>query len=174
MQIVDRRKLDENLEIKEPTAEDVAEKQMAHAKASFGKVLEIGSQRRAEPGAAKTTWRDVAFMIAFMNVNGQQVISGRCLGLRSDGRTFVADYLFSPVWERGLDWTAIAEDRLNTFLDCGCLDGTACEMHQKTCEAWLIEGVQRIQSVGAQGVPPAVEAFMKAQQQKPQIITPGR
>lgn len=176
MQIVDRRKLDENLEIKDPTVEEVAEKQMAHAKASFGKVLEIGGNRDAElrAKAQKNTWSDVAFMIAFMNVNGQQVISGRCLGLRSDNRTFVADYLFSPVWERGLDWTAIAEERLNTFLNCGCQDGTACEMHQKTCEAWLIEGVQRIQSVGAQGVPPAVEAFMKAQQQKPQIITPGR
>lgn len=172
MQIVDRRKLDETLEIPEKP------EQVNHAIEFINRLAEEGGQIATQNPTlvkrSKASWNDVAFMIAFMNVNGQQVISGRCLGLRSDNRTFVADYLFSPVWERGLDWTAIAEERLNTFLDCGCQDGTACEMHQKTCEAWLIEGVQRIQSVGAQGVPPAVEAFMKAQQQKPQIITPGR
>ena len=157
MEIVDRRKMNQVVEEK-PEVTAVAEKPTL--------VMPKKHEKRG--------WKDVAFMIAFMNINGNQVISGRAVGLRSDDRSFVADYLFTPVWERGLDWTAISEERLNTFLDCGCQDGTACEMHKKTCEQWLIEGVERIQNVGAQGVPMAVEAFMKAQQQRPQIITPGR
>lgn len=165
MQIVDRRKLDETIEVFDKPVS---------ALGNGDNVYVIGQKPINEKSAAKNTWKDVAFMIAFLNVNGSQVVSGRAVGLRSDGRAFVADYLFSPVWERGFEWTAVAECRLDTFLNCECKDGLACEMHEKTCRQWLIEGVERLQSVGSQGVPEAVEAFMRAQQQNPRIIAPGR
>ncbi len=158
MEIVDRRKINQVVPEGEEHRPAVA-------------VLE---KPKAEEFIGKREWTDVAFMIAFLNINGNQTISGRAVGLRSDGRAFVADYLFSPVWERGFDWTAVSEERLNTFLDCGCKDGTACEMHEVTVKAWYEEGLRRIQAIGSQGVPPAVEAFMRAQQQKPNIVVPGR
>jgi hypothetical protein len=169
MEIVDKRKLGKPLP-------EVAEESESNNVLKFEEMRKIGEPEQLYRGIPRTKheWKDVAFMIAFLNINGNQTISGRALGLRDDGRAFFADYLFTPVWEEGFDWTAVAKDRLDTFLNCGCQDGAACEMHEKTVQSWLVEGVNRIQAIGSQGVPPAVEAFMKAQQQQPRIIHPGR
>jgi hypothetical protein len=123
-----------------------------------GKVLAFGDKPRATyPGRHK--WQDVAYLVAFMGLNGQNVVSGRSVGLRDDGVVCIADYIFSPIWAEGFDWTVVGRERLETYL---------------VCEEWLEEGVQRLSSLGQNGVPMAMEALVRKQQGASRIIRPGR
>ena len=179
MKIVDRRKLDETMEVPEKPVLAQAERLYQDAVASIGREPQAGDSgvlafkpRATYPGRHK--WEDVAYMVAFMGLNGQNVVSGRSVGLRDDGAVCIADYIFSPLWTEGFDWTAVGRERLDTYLVCECEEDKTCEYHVGMMQEWLQEGLERLTALGQSPIPMAMEAFIRKQQSTPKIIRPGR
>jgi hypothetical protein len=123
--------------------------------------------------AVKHTWKNVGYAVVIMGINGNQCIAGRAIGLRSDGEPYMADYLFSPIWEEGFDWTAEARKRLDTFLGCACSD-RPCPSHELAMTAWMQGDINRINECSQKPVPEAIEMFIDHQRKKPNIVIPGR
>ena len=196
MKIVDRRKLDESMEVPEKPVLEKTERLYRDAEVRMlnsatevmldgmtkaripAPILEFGKKEYpAYPGTSlpnKHTWQDVAYLVAFMGLNGQNVVSGRSVGLRDDGVVCIADYIFSPIWAEGFDWTVVGRERLETYLVCECEEDKVCEYHVGKMQEWLEEGVQRLWSLGQNGVPMAMEALVRKQQGASRIIRPGR
>jgi hypothetical protein len=121
-------------------------------------------------------WEDVAYMVVLVQSNQGPLVAGRAVGLRGDGKPFVADWFLPPIWPEDLNWTDKARERLDTFLGCSCTSASACAVHKMYLPQWIKADTQRLQLMGASGVPKAIEVMMKAEQARSasNIAIPGR
>lgn len=117
-----------------------------------------------EPTGDKTTWKNVAYMIVLFGSQGGPLVCGRAVGLRSDGKFFVADWIFPPIYPEHFDWTVESRKRLDTFLGCDCMSTAPCGVHKMYIPQWQEADGQRIALIGSAPVPEAVEVMMKAEQ----------
>lgn len=111
-------------------------------------------------------WEDVGYLIVLIPSNWGPIVAGRAAGLRSDSKTFVADYFLPQIYPEHLDWTVEARKRLDTFIGCECSSSAPCAVHRMYLEQWLQADIQRIELIGNSPVPKAIEMFMKAEQVK--------
>jgi hypothetical protein len=162
---VDRRhKPDESAEVeKQPTPkpEPVAEKEEAVT------VLN-----------GPATWTEVVYTVNIGQIGGINVVSGRAIGLRSDRRPCVANYILDFLWKPGFDWTLPAKERLDTFLTCGCNEFGPCSYHKRAVPGWLEEGLMRLQNVARSEVPEAVRLLMiqetaMMEESRSRVLTPA-
>lgn len=125
-------------------------------------------------------WEEVSYMLAFMPQPppNPPLAMGRAIGLRRDGKPFIADYLLTPGWPRHLDWPREAKKRLDTFLSCDCKETGPCALHKVYLAQWQEADVQRLNLFARQPMPKAFEILLRAEQArqaaKPNIIIPGR
>lgn len=112
-------------------------------------------------------WRSVAYLTALMQgPQGQIIVQGRACGLRSDLLTFVADWVFPPVWNENIDWCGLAKKRLDTFLGCSCTSAGACAVHKLYLPQWMQQDADRLNRLAAEPVPEVVEYMMRAEAAK--------
>lgn len=140
--------------------------------------IETGKPKTIEAPATlgdKSTWKNVAYLVALIpGGQGNLIVAGRAVGLRSDGKPFVADYILPPVWPKDLNWTEQAKKRLDTFLGCDCNEHGPCAVHKVYLLQWVNADTQRLQLMASQPVPEAVEVLMRAEQSRAQsrIVVP--
>ena len=105
-------------------------------------------------------------MIVLVPSNAGPIVTGRAVGLRSDGLCFLADYFLSPIYPEHFDWTEEARKRLDTFLGCDCMRGGACSVHKLYVPQWIKADTQRLELIGSQQVPEAIEVMVKAERSR--------
>lgn len=97
-------------------------------------------------------WKTVAYTIAAFNrkvgnpLAGESFrtdhVFGRCLGERSDGKTFFATTILPWIWDEGYEWKMIARARLDSFLfpECACdareEETKVCQHHLELMQEW--------------------------------------
>lgn len=140
-----------------------------------GTVLTI-TEVVAEPSGSKSSWKDVAFMTAFAQSEQGILPIGRAVGVREDGRLFIADWLMPPHWRKGTDWMALAKARLDTFLGCDCNELGTCATHKVYVAGWVSSDTERINRLRSEPLPLAIETLMRAEmaRQQSKIVVPGR
>lgn len=154
--------------------EKMAEKRKSEAQAR--EAARSASQSGPQPvtainGKVTPMWQEVAYTVAFFNLNGSQVAGGRCIGQRSDGKIFIADYVFTPFYDEGFDWTKEAKRRLDTYLLCACSDLGACALHQG--DPWMAEGWARLTADTTRPMPKVIELYFRAEKARaPRILAP--
>ena len=127
-------------------------------------------------------WKSVGYVVAFLPLGQAQVLMVRAAGLRTDEQLFTADYAMPPVWEDGMDFTAEARKRLDTFKSCSCDKKGPCKFHAEVMPGavgpgrWLEEDMKRLQAMQGGQLPEAVEVLMKVEAARAQnrVIVPGR
>lgn len=141
----------------------------------------VGEQRQAiEEAKDKGSWKDVCYTLAMMQAKGGQVITMiRACGLRSDDRPFVADWVVPPFWPDATDmgrWQEYAKERLDTFLNCECIEGGPCSDHRRDIARWMNADGERFERTAASPVPPSLEGYLRAEmsRQSGRIVAPGR
>jgi hypothetical protein len=119
---------------------------------------------KIEAPVDKSAWLDVTYLIAFAQ-NQQQgmVILGRAVGVRSDEQLCIADWQLPPRWTAGLDWTKIARQRLDTFLNCDCGRLGPCASHRMMVPQWAIADHERIARMMEEEIPLALQRLMMAE-----------
>ena len=128
------------------------------------------------------TFRDIGYTLVQLNIGGQRMFAGRAVGLRTDEKVFVADWMLPPVWEEDLSWQAEAKKRLLTYKSCSCDSRGRCAFHVEACAGqlgpgkWIEEDMQRLRKVSTTPLCEALEVLMKAEaaRQNAKIVTPGR
>ena len=126
---------------------------------------------------AKGAWDDVTYMVVLaQGPTGQIMVLGRAVGLREDGETFVADWIFPPLWQEGFRWEPEVKKRLDTFLNCDCTISGPCSIHKMYIPQWMQADTQRLNLLAAAPVPRALETLTKAEQarakSKPNLVIP--
>jgi hypothetical protein len=118
------------------------------------------------PDGGKGGWDHVAYRIVELQIgpprpNGTvpTCFAGRAAGLRTDGKPFLADYLFEPEWSEGFRWEPKAKKRLDTFLNCDCKNGNPCQMHKMVLPRWADEDLKRVTDASIKAVPVVFEVI---------------
>ena len=125
---------------------------------------EVAAQTEApEPVGDRSSWKNVAYMIVLIGTNNGPLVSGRAVGLRSDGKFFIADWFLPPIYPEHFDWTVEARKRLNTFIGCECTNVAPCATHKMYMPQWVKQDTQRLELIGHTPVPEAVEVVVKAE-----------
>jgi hypothetical protein len=143
------------------------------------KLAPAGSEVDTRP-VKDRKWKSVAYIIVVnQDQNGQPLIFGRGAGMATDENCFQADYLFPARWDEGFDWTAVAKQRLDTYLQCPCdMKSGPCEFHRrKNPQGWFKEDSDRDRENGLRAVPEVLEVLFKAErarQQAQRILAPRR
>lgn len=137
-----------------------------------------------EPAAFgdKLEWKSKGFTLVYLPMNGQTLLSGRAVGLRTDERLFTVDWLLPPVWDEKLRWQEKALERLETFKCCSCRGGAQCRFHVEHCGGkvgpgkWLLEDLKRLEKVQNTVLPECLEILMKAERSRSQarVVPAGR
>jgi hypothetical protein len=133
----------------------------------------------AEPILSRR-WTSLEYMLAIQRGPGGEImVMGRVAALDQEENVFVADYILSPRWEPGSDWTVQAKRRLDTFLDCPCSPAKGmCPFHQKMApDGWIKEDAKRIEQDGKKTVSKVIEVLSKAEatrQNAQRILAPRR
>lgn len=110
-------------------------------------------------------WEDVAYLIVIApGQNGNVMVVGRAVGLRNDGETFIGDWLFPPIWKESMQWQPEARKRLDTFKNCACGSGLLCSVHKLYLQQWRTADTQRMELIGSEPLPKAMEVLIKAEQ----------
>jgi len=112
-----------------------------------------------EPDESTKSWKSIGYLIALIQGQNGILVSGRAVGLRGDGRPFVADYILPPIWPEKLDWIKEVRKRLDTFLGCQCKEHSSCADHKMYLGQWMSQDAQRIQMMSTQPVPEAIEVL---------------
>jgi hypothetical protein len=118
-------------------------------------------------------WKDVRYTIAAFNrkignaMGGERYetehIFGRCLGERSDGKTFFATTVLPWIWDEHYEWKMIARSRLDSFLfpECKCDARTeetkVCDYHHVMICHWEDEDRRSMGLEEAKKMTPATE-----------------
>lgn len=121
----------------------------------------------------KSTWEEVKYAVAPLPARGGIVLSGRAMGLRSDGVAFVADWFFTADWDDCRGWEEKVKKRLDTFLNCECSLHAPCAVHRMYIEQWKQADVQRMELANQKPVPKVLEVLHKmamAQREQAQTI----
>jgi len=129
-----------------------------------------------EPGVKpdRSFWKSTDLLIVLNNVQGQMMILGRAVGLRSDDCFFCADWVFPPRWHDGLDWPKEARKRLNTFLNCDCTNAGPCAEHKFNLPQWMRADGERLNLLGREPISEAVEVMQRVEQARQPVITRPR
>ena len=117
-----------------------------------------------EPKADTSFWKNVGYMIVLVPSNAGPIVTGRAVGLRSDGLCFIADYFLPQIYPEHFDWTVKARERLDTWLGCDCVRGNTCGTHKMYMPQWMKADSQRLELIGSSPVPEAIEIMFKADQ----------
>jgi hypothetical protein len=129
------------------------------------------------------TFKSIGYTLVYLNLgNGQPMLAGRAVGLRTDEKMFTADWMLPPVWEEDTSWQVEAKKRLLTFKACSCDQRGRCAFHGEVCGGqlgpgkWIEEDMQRLRKVSTTPLCEALEVLMKAEaaRQNAKIVTPGR
>lgn len=121
----------------------------------------------------KSSWKSTAFVLIFLNSPNGPIPLGRAVGLRSDEELFVADWQMPPMWSEGTDWTKIARQRLDTFLNCQCGNRRICGTHELYIRNWQKADAERLQAMAAEPMPECLERHMMAERAaRPSIVVP--
>lgn len=118
-------------------------------------------------------WKTVAYTIAAFSLKvgnplgGEHFrvdhIFGRCLGERSDGRTFFATTILPWIWDEGYEWKMIARARLDSFLfpECACdareEETKVCQHHLELMQEWEYADRRNMRTEEAKTGPKAEE-----------------
>ena len=173
MEIVDRRHGSDSRAEEERAAEVVGE--LINRPPD---ILEQCDQVHGE----KLRWVEIAYLVTLMQVGGMGIITGRVVGLRSDGYACSAFVVLNPLWKDGATgmegghWITEARSRLETFLNCGCTKDRACGFHASAVRGWIEEGLQRVKSTTSKPVPGCIKVMNSQEQElasRIQIAKPG-
>ena len=140
--------------------------------------LEDHIEEKSVSSADKSSWKNVprnpCYMIVLVGSPNGPLVSGRAIGVRSDEKFFIADWLLPPIYEEHFDWTVESRKRLDTFIGCGCTSAGPCGVHKMYIPQWQQADMQRLNLIGNAPVPEAVEIMMKADKarQASQIAIP--
>ena len=119
-----------------------------------------------QPAADTSSWKSVGYMIALVQSNAGPIVTGRAVGLRSDGLCFVADYFLPQIYPEHFDWTVKVRERLDTWLGCECVRGKPCATHKMYMPQWLKADTDRLELIGSSPVPEAIEIMFKAERSR--------
>lgn len=137
---------------------------------------EDGEQKDEVKPEGTAGWKSVGYVVVLGNGGqGGMMVVGRAMGMRESGEAFSADWLFSPIWREGFDWTKYAKKRLDTLLACKCDNaGNVCDVHRRSIKQWMEQDIQRLNNIARDPVPEAVEVMMKAEheRQNSKIVRP--
>jgi len=183
-EIVDRRKSKLEAEVEAKRLEYVAALEAGDTEKARDVIASVSEKVvpfKKQVHGEKLEWKSIGYVAVFLPMGQAQVLMVRAVGMRTDERTFTADYAVPPVWEEGEDFVSEARKRLDTFKGCACDDSGRCKFHGEVCPGhvgpgrWLEEDMKRLQSLQTRQLPEAVEVFMKAEQARAQnrIVTPG-
>jgi len=125
-----------------------------------------------EPAADKSSWKNVGYMICPAQGPQGLLILGKACGLRQDGLSCFADYLFLPIEPEHFEWKKEARRRLNSFLGCDCTNSLQCHVHQIAINNWKKEDFERLEAFSKKPMPEAVEEFIKTATKQPNIVVP--
>lgn len=117
----------------------------------------------------KSKWKDVSYLIVQAQMQAGQVLNIlRACGERSDGRPFMADWILPPFWTEKTDIVQVAtknaKGRLDTFLNCHCIEGQKCSDHRESIEMWGKLDTERITRLMSQPMPSSLELIIRAEQ----------
>jgi hypothetical protein len=115
---------------------------------------------------ASQTWEDVDYLYTLaQHPQFGMLMLGRAVGVRSDGKPFMADYvLFPRVTNNTIDWRPHSKKRLDTFLNCECsIAHGPCAVHKLYLPKWLEQDLERMQRLSAEPVSRALEALHHAE-----------
>jgi hypothetical protein len=137
--------------------------------------------RKAEASKDKSKWKDVSYLIVQAQVAPGAVVNVlRGCGERSDGRPFVADWLMPQYWTDKADiiqvGTKNVRGRLDTFLNCGCMEGgNACDDHRESIALWGKLDMERLNKLSNKPMPSSLELVIRAEQARQQssIVKPN-
>ena len=126
----------------------------------------------------KLEWKSKGYTLVMMPINGQTMLAGRAVGMRTDERVFIADWYLPPVWSEELSWQAEALKRLETFKTCSCNQRGRCKYHGEKCPGqvspgqWFLDDMERIRKVQNEPLPECIEVLMKAEmaRSKSQVV----
>ena len=124
---------------------------------------EVIAVPESQPAADTSSWKNVGYMIVLVPSNAGPIVTGRAVGLRSDGLCFCADYFLPQIYPEHFDWTAKARERLDTWLGCECARGTRCTTHKMYMPQWLRADTDRLELIGNSAIPEAIEIMFKAE-----------
>jgi hypothetical protein len=141
-----------------------------------------GARREAEVSKDKSKWKDVSYIIVQAQIAPGAVVNVlRACGERSDGRPFIADWIMPHYWTDKVDIIQVAtknaRGRLDTFLNCACLEGgNQCSDHRESLALWGKLDMERMNKLSNQPMPSSLELVVRAEQarQKSSIVAPGR
>lgn len=157
IEFVDRRQLKRDAE-----SADAAGPQLVKTKAA----AEVEGIRRyphpecTDKWGDKLRWIEITYMVTMMAVgDGNMIIVGRCVGLRSDGIPCVANYIFNGIYSDVIDWQKIARDRIEPFLTCECDIDTPCQFHMNEAPLWIQEGLLRLKKMKEEPLPEPIKAL---------------
>lgn len=124
-------------------------------------------------------WKSFGYVVVLNLFQGDQLVTGRSVGLDQNKDIFLADYIFGPGWEAGFDWTIPAKQRLDTFLRCQCGPRSGpCQFHRRMApQGWMSEDFKRIRDEGDRPMPEAIEVLSRLEQSKrqaTQVLAPRR
>lgn len=124
----------------------------------------------------KSSWKNIGYLVVLAQNSNGPVMMGRAVGLRSDGRPFVGDYTLAPIWKEDFMWQPHAKKRLDTFLNCACIEHSPCSTHKLYFENWQRADLERINAIVSEPLPEAIEILMRAEmaRQQSRIVAPGR
>ena len=121
---------------------------------------------------SKRIWKNVGYMICPAQGPQGLLILGKACGLRQDGLSCFADYLFLPIEPEHFEWKKEARRRLNSFLGCDCTNSLQCHVHQIAINNWKKEDFERLEAFSKKPMPEAVEEFIKTATKQPNIVVP--
>jgi hypothetical protein len=98
----------------------------------------------------KRTWKDKAYILrpvfdpdSKTGVFRVVAISGIAVGLRSDHHKLQVGVILPTIWPANFDWIAIADQRLDTLLECACSQFGQCPSHQMLAQQWATVDLSR-------------------------------
>jgi hypothetical protein len=120
----------------------------------------------------RAIWKSVDYIYAIIQMSGGYGVVGRTVGLRGDGKTFLADYLLLPMCTKEtVDWMPKSKERLDTFLGCACKYGVEqCSLHRKLVPEWGRLDMSRYEIMAQKAISPALEALHQAEQNRQRIV----
>jgi hypothetical protein len=106
----------------------------------------------------------IDYLIGASDIKGEQFISGRAAGIRSDEIAFCTDIILPVHYPEGYDWTKMAREHLETWLNCECNLTTICSFHSGAVGEWLLQGLTAIQELMSRPMPPSIMKLTEQQQ----------
>lgn len=129
---------------------------------------------QAEENPDRSFWKSTDLLVVLNQIEGQIMVLGRAIGLRSDDCLFCADWVFPPRWHTGIDWPKEARKRLDTFLNCDCTNNGPCVEHQFNIPQWMRADGERLNLLGREPLSEVMEVMQKVEMARRPTIVPAK